>query len=727
LKLPFVALALSTAFFPFQLAQAAQPLTVADIYSHGNLTGNPPSDIVWSPDSTHAIYLNDDGDLMALDATGQAVIMVSHARFSALTSHPGTERDRDHRARYGQAGYVWGPDSSHILFDTDGNLILYSPKTGTGLQIGTTGEGSGDDPKFSPSGEIVSYVRNHNLYIRHLRNGDSVELPVTTSHDETLLSGEVDWVYEEELDVRSNYFWSPDSRRIAFLQTDETGVPEYPITDWIPTHAAVDRQRYPQPGDPNPSVRVCVVGLNSKKVNAIKLPISAGNDYIPRFGWLNSHTLWIETLTRDHKHRSVYFADADTTAWKQALVEDDDKFFPESYDIEFTSNEFFLTSWHDGHTHIYRYAFDTANPLSSPARLVNQVTGGDYEVGGIKSVDEAAKTIYYVSNEGNPTEQQVWAVQTDGTNKRRLSASAGFHEANFAPAGGLYIDQASDAMRPPTLSFCRADNCKAFWYSKSISDLDLVLAQDLELKAADGTTTLYGTLLMPSGAGSGIPLIINPYGGPGAQTVRNQWHNSSTLFDQLLAQHGFAVLHVDNRGMAGRGRDFEQAAYRNFGPVQLEDQLAAIDQVLAANPQLDGERLGWWGWSWGGTFTLYALTHSGRFEAGVSGAAVTDWHNYDSIYTERYMGLPSENPDGYHDNSVVSSAKELKGHLLLLHGTGDDNVHLGNSIQFIQQLINADIPYDFQVYPRKTHSVSGPETRTHLYGRIVQHFETYLK
>jgi dipeptidyl-peptidase 4 len=235
---------------------------------------------------------------------------------------------------------------------------------------------------------------------------------------------------------------------------------------------------------------------------------------------------------------------------------------------------------------------------------------------------------------------------------------------------------------------------------------------------------------LPAGetAPASVPLIVNPYGGPGAQTVQNGWGSTQNrMWDELLLQHGFAVLHLDNRGMGGRGRDFEQAAYHNFGPVQLADQLAALDQVLAKYPQLDTKRLGWWGWSWGGTFTLNAMSHSDRFRAGVSVAPVTDWRNYDSIYTERYMGLPSENADAYRDQSVVNSVGNLKGHLLLVQGTGDDNVHFANSIQYIQKLIDVDIPYDFQVYPRKTHSIAGPEARTHLFHRILAHFETYLK
>jgi dipeptidyl-peptidase 4 len=221
-------------------------------------------------------------------------------------------------------------------------------------------------------------------------------------------------------------------------------------------------------------------------------------------------------------------------------------------------------------------------------------------------------------------------------------------------------------------------------------------------------------------------LIVNPYGGPHEQRVANKWKDD-LLFDELLAQHGFAVLHADNRGMGNRGRAFAQAAYRNFGPVQLEDQLTVVDAALDKYPQLDPKRLGWWGWSWGGTFTLYAMTHSDRFRAGVAVAPVTDWRDYDSVYTERYLSRPGDDPQGYRDFSVVNSAAKLKGHLLLVHGTGDDNVHMENTVQFVQKLIEAGIPYDLQIYPRKTHSIKGPDVRTHLYNRILAEFEEYLK
>jgi dipeptidyl-peptidase-4 len=722
------AVALFLATFPLHAQAPQQPLTVEAIFAHGPLIGHPPEGLTWSPDGKHLSYL-DGGELIDIDpATAKSHVLVSRAKLASLSGAAGSETDRDHRARYNMASYLWAPDSAHLLFDSNGRLWLYDLHNGTGVEIGFTGAASGDDPKFSPNGNYVSFVRDHSLSVVRLKDIGTPTSPVERAPSAATMNGEVDWVYEEELDVRSNYFWSPDSKNLAFLQMSEDQVPQYPITDWIPTHAKVDSQRFPQPGDTNPDVRVGVVGNGGGKTSWIKLPIQAGQDYIPRFGWLNHKSLWIETVTRDHKHRDIYFADVSTGQAHLALQLEDDKFFDGNYDVSAGSGTMVLTNWSDGHNHLYLYSYDQANPASATAKLERQLTKGDFEVGPVFSVDHEGKVIRYTSNEGNPLEQQLWQVGFDGQRKQ-LSSGAGFHTANFAPAGGGFVDVHSTHIDPPTMRLCKAaGQCNVIWQAKALESYKLQAPLQLQVKAHDGTT-LYATLLLPEGATSpaSVPLIVNPYGGPGEQTVSNRWGGDSLLFDELLALHGFAVLRADNRGMGCRGRDFAQAAYHNFGPVQLEDQLTVLDSVLAQYPQLDNKRLGWWGWSWGGTFTLYALTHSDRFRAGVAVAPVTDWRNYDSIYTERYLSLPSEFAAGYHDFSVVNSAANLKGRLLLVHGTGDDNVHFENSVQFVQKLIEAEIPYDLQIYPRKTHSIAGPDVRTHLYNRILAHFEQYLK
>ena len=719
--------ALSLATLPFAAQDAQKALTVEAIYAHGSPAGSPPEDLRWSPDGGHLTYL-DGGELMDVDpATAKPRVLVSRVKLAALSGANDSEKDRDHRDRYKMASYLWAPDSLHLLFDSDGRLWLYDLRNGTGLQVGFTGTASGDDPKFSPNGEFISYVRDHGLFVLRLRESELPPLAVAAAPNPTTMNGEVDWVYEEELDVRSNYFWSPDSKSVAFLRMDETDVPQYPITDWIPTHAAVDFQHYPQPGDANPDVRVGVVGARGGKTVWIRLPIHAGQDYIPRFGWVNPKTVWVETLTRDHKHRDIYFADATTGQAHAVLQLSDDKFIDEAYDVAVDSGAIVLTDWADGHNHLYLYSYDQGNPAAATAKLERQLTEGDFEVGNVLGVDVAQRKIEFESNEGNPLGQQLWQVSFDGERKQ-LSVGPGTHEGNVAPGGFAFVDKKSTRMEPPTLRLCQAaGKCNVFSTGPSLNEYQLQTPQQLEVKARDGET-LYATLLLPAGVASpaSVPLIVNPYGGPGPMTVVDKW-SDSLLFDELLAEHGFAVLHADNRGTGKRGRAFAQAAYHNFGPVQLEDQLTVVDAVLKKYPQLDAKRLGWWGWSWGGTFTLYAMTHSDRFRAGVAVAPVTDWRNYDSIYTERYMSEPADFPDGYKNFSVVNSAANLKGHLLLVQGTGDDNVHLENSIQFIQKLIEAGIPYDLQLYPRKTHSIAGPDVRTHLFNRILAEFETYLK
>jgi dipeptidyl-peptidase-4 len=710
------------------VAQSApKPLTVEAIFAHGSLIGTPPTGLTWSPDGKHLTYL-DGGELIDLDpGTGKPHVLVSRAKLAALNGGEGSETDRDHRERYRMASYQWAPDSAHLLFDTNGRLWIFDLKNGTGIQIGFTAAASGDNPKFSPNGQFISFVREHGLFVVRLKDPGTPTSAVAPVTNTGTFNGEVDWVYAEELETRSNYFWSPDSKSLAYLQMNEAAVPQYPIADWIPTHALVEMQHYPQPGDPNPEVRVGVASVGGGKTVWVKLPIQGGQDYIPRFGWVDPKTLWIETLTRDHKHRDLYFADAATGQAHPVVQLADEKFMDGAYDVSVGLGAIVLASWSDGHNHLYLYSYDQANPGGAPAKLERQLTKGDFEVGDVLRVDHAAKLVFYQSNEGNPLEQQIWQASFDGERKQ-LSSGSGFHTGEFAPAGAGFVDRQSTRVEAPTLRLCQeAGKCNVFWQTRALEPYHLRTPEQLEAKAEDGTT-LYASLLLPEGAASAasVPLIVNPYGGPGAQTLANRW-GDGRLFDELLAQHGFAVLHADNRGQGGRGRAFAQAAFHNFGPVQFEDQLAVVDAALAKYPQLDKKRLGWWGWSWGGTFTLYAMSHSDRIRAGVAVAPVTDWRNYDSIYTERYLSQPSEFAAGYKDFSVVNSAANLKGRLLLAHGTADDNVHIENTVQYVQKLIEAGIPYDLQIYPRKTHSIAGPDVRTHLYNRILVHFEQYLK
>jgi dipeptidyl-peptidase 4 len=721
---------------PVLLSQSAPiPLTVEAIYGGEPLTGTPPTGFAWSPDGKLLSFLA-NGELDTLEiATGKRAVLVSHAKLAALAGVTGSEQDRDHRERYRMANYWWSPGGKHILFDAEGRLWLFDLKTGTSVEMGYTGAASGDNPSYSPNGESIAFVRDHGLWIVRPRDMGTTAAPVAIAAppNPNTTNGEVDWLYAEELDVRSNYFWSPDSSHIAFLQMNEGNVPQYPHTDWIATHAKNEMQWYPQPGDSNPDVRIGVIGGTGGHVSWVKLPIREGQDYIPRFGWVDRKTLWVETLSRDQKRRVIYFADTSGGHETLQMLEvTDDKFLDEDYDVSVSGGAIVLTSWKDGYKHIYLYKYDPGNPMSAAASAPQQLTSGGWEVGAVAAVDPLHQKVFYTSNEAGLLERQLWQVSFSGERKP-LTREAGTHEGNFSPDQLTFVDTSSSRMDPPRIRICQTSgDCTQLWSSRSLAAYHLREPQQMELKTKDGIT-LYATLMLPEGdrSAKSVPVIVNPYGGPTGPTVLNRWGDNvwgdNLLFDELIAQHGFAVLRTDNRGTSGRGRDFEQTAYRDFGKVQLEDQLAMLDAALEKYPQLDPKRLGWWGWSWGGTFTLYAMTHSDRFAAGVSVAPVTDWRLYDTAYTERYLGEPATDPQTYKDDSVVNTATNLKGRLLMVHGTGDDNVHIGNTVQFVDKLVSAGIPYDLQIFPRKTHEILGGEARVELFRRILVHFEEYLK
>ncbi len=730
-----LSLSLAVLWFAQRPVAQAQELTLENIFAPNGITGRGPDTVKWSPDGKKVSYMvhaeqGEKADLYYVDAaSGKPAVLVSAEKIAAMAPRQsGTkdDRERDNRARYHVAGYHWAPDSQHILFDANGQLWYYTVATGTAVPLSSAADAAGD-PKFSPDGKRVAYVRQHNLVVRPVDG--NAEKALTSDTGEDLLDGEVDWVYAEELDVRSNYFWSPNGNKIVFLQMNEAKVPTYPITDFIPQHPTVSQEKYPKVGDPNPEVRLGVVGSNGGSVKWISLPDSK-DVYIPRFGWLRDGVVWAMVLNRAQNQLDLYFIDAEHGKSRRALRETSDTWIEMDsiFTILKSGDKFLWSSWRDGHTHLYLYSFDKNNPLAADAKLENQVTKGDFEVFAVNGIDEASGTVYFSANPGDDREEHLCSVKLDGSNFQALTRTQrGAHDVNMAPDAKNYVDRFSTIVTPPEVSFCRVSGtCDSIWKSKSIEGYQLTPPQFVDFKAEDGTMLRGIIYLPPDSAGKKIPLINNPYGGPHGQVVRNSWSGTGMLFNQLLMRDGFAVLQVDNRGMWARGQKFAAALMHNFGEVELKDQLAAIDQALKKFPQLDGSRLGWWGWSYGGYMTLNAMTHSDRFIAGVAVAPVTDWHDYDSIYTERYEGLVPANEAGYVKSSPVNFAAQLHGHLLEVHGTSDDNVHMQNTMQMINGFINAGKQFDLQLYPRKTHGISGQATRVHLFTRIREHFRREL-
>ena len=714
----------------------AKPLTIETLFQPGGLGGRGPETIEWSPDGTKLTFVQRDekgeqGELWYVDAaTGEKKVLVSAANLARLdpdVNKVKNEREKERLTRYHVAAYLWAPDSKHLIFDSQGQLWLYDLGTGTAVQFTSASDPSGD-PKFSPDGGHVAYTRKHNLYVRPV-SGEG-EKALTKDTGDNLFNGDIDWVYGEELAVRSNYFWSPDSKEIAFLHMDETNVPVYPITDWMPTHPTVDNEKYPKVGDANPVVKLGVADAEKGKVRWISLT-SDPESYIPRFGWVRPGIIWAEVLNRTEDKLDLYFVDAKSGKSRLVLTENTPGAwidFPLA-EVHFVqgAGQFVLPSWRDGNMHLYLYSFDKENPMAADAKLERQLEKGDYEVSSIDGVDEKTGTVYFAANKDDPRQTHIFSVQLDGSGFKQLSSGEGQHFASFSDDAKHYTHTSFGPDAPATITLCTVGGtCNPVWSAhNAIAEYGLRAPTYLEFKADDGTT-LYGRLLLPpEGAASGrIPLIVHIYGGPAAQMVQKSVPDA---FDEILARKGFAVFAVDNRGTPGRDRKFQTAIRHEFGAVELKDQLTALDQLLAQYPQLDKDRIAIWGWSNGGSLTLYAMTHSDRFKAGVAVAPVTNQQNYDTIYTERYMGLLKDDKDGYEQSDVTKSADKLHGALLLVHGTSDDNVHFQNSIQMIDALIKAGKQFRLMIYPNKTHGIAGKEARVHLFTMIEEHFERELK
>lgn len=754
----FAAFLLASLMVPAGAAQTDAPkkLTIEAIFAEGGLTGRAPENIKWSPDGTKVSFVQRDdsgehGELFYVDAaTGEKKTLVSEVKLSQLVPPTSTirdEREKERVTRYNVAAYLWSPDSKHLLFDSHGQLWYFSLDNGTGVQL-TSSPDPSEDPKFSPDGKRVAYVRKHSLYVRRV-SGEEDERPLIqpekeknkdkdkdcAKSDNDILNGEVDWVYGEEFSVRSNYFWSPEGHNVLFLQMDESRVPTYPIIDWIPTHPHLDQEKYPKAGDPNPAVRLGVVSSDGGKPRWIKLT-DDDDTYLPRFGWIREGWAWAEVLNRKQDQLDLYFIDTHSGKSHKVLAESEPDAWIDINDdfrILKSGDRFLWTSWRDGHMHIYLYSFDRRDPLAADAKLERQLESGDYEVLSINGLDEDSETVFFTANKGDPREEKIFSVKLDGSGMQALSSEAGHNTATFAENGKYFLTTHSATLAPPRISVCApagavsGNSCHKIWEARSIAEYRPVLPMQLEFKAEDGTV-LYGYLILPPTAAPGakVPLIVDVYGGPWGQLVQNAWGGGNGMFYQMLVSEGFAIFAVDNSGTPNRGKKFSTALRKQFGAVELKDQLTALDQLYAQYPQLDPARTGIWGWSNGGSMTLYALTHSNRFKAGISVAPVANWRDYDSIYTERYLGLPKENAGAY-DDSIVSAAGRLQGSLLLVHGTSDDNVHFQNTIQMADALIKAGKQFRLMVYPNKTHGISGPGTRTQLYRMMEDFWNKELK
>ncbi len=480
MKRLFTAFLLDVLLLTFGSAQSAAPakqLSIDAIFAEGGITGRAPETIKWSPDGSKVSYvLRDDsgehGELWYVDAaTGEKKVLVSAVKLSQLAppaSRIKDEREKERVTRYHVAAYSWSPDSKHLLFDAQGQLWYYSLETGTAVQL-TSSPDPSQDPKFSPDGTRLAYVRKHNLYV-HPVTEEAGERPLLHAEkekdkdkDKTLgddiLNGEVDWVYAEELAVRSNFFWSPEGRDILFLQMDESRVPTYPITDWLPTHPHVEQEKYPQPGDPNPSVRLGVASSDGRgKARWMKLT-DDDDTYVPRFGWIREEWAWAEVLNRKQDVLDLYFINTKSGKTRKVLTESEPGAWVNVNDdcrILKSGDHFLWTSWRDGHTHIYLYSFNPLDPIAGEAKLERQVESGDYEVLAVNGVDPDSGTVFFTANKDDPREEKLFSIKLDGSGLQAVSSEPGHDLASFAENGKHYVETHSATLTPPAISICSA-------------------------------------------------------------------------------------------------------------------------------------------------------------------------------------------------------------------------------------------------------------------------------
>ncbi|MDE2273764.1 MAG: DPP IV N-terminal domain-containing protein, partial [Gammaproteobacteria bacterium] len=530
-------------------------------------------------------------------------------------------------------------------------------------------------------------------------------------HQAEVLNGELNWVYTEELDLRSAYTWSPDSRYIAFLQSDERPVHSFPLINYVDQQPSVYEQKYPDAGMPNPIVRLGVRDVQTGKTVWMAMA-GTPDTYLARFGWLpQGDRVYGEVLNRDQTRLQLLTADPQSGQARVLVTQTD----PDWIDVRdaphfLKSGGFVWSSQQDGWRHLYLYGDD--------GRQARLLTPGDYNVLKLEGVNEQHGELYFSRYTHGPLNTELYRVSLRGGEPRAVTTEPGTHDINMAPDAHHYLDSFSNVLTPPSLTLVSLENSRRTLIQASAKlPYRFQKPRFFTIMAADGRTPIYARLTLPPDfdAGKKYPVIMYQYGGPDVgPIVRDAWGGTNFLFDQLLAQQGFVLFATDNRAATYFSHRDQALVKLHLGKLALADQLAAVNW-LKRQAWVDAVRIGIWGWSYGGYMTAYALTHApGVWRAGIAVAPVTQWQDYDSIYTERYMSTPQANPEGYAESSDVAAAKNLADPLLLVAGTGDDNVHWQNTIQFIQALIEAGKPYQLLIYPNKTHGISGPAARTHL-------------
>ena len=576
------------------------------------------------------------------------------------------------------------------------------------------------EPTLSPDATKIAYGFENNLYVKDLNSG-VVNQITTDGVKNKIINGITDWVYEEEFSFVRAFDWNAGSNQIAFIRFDETDVPEFSM-DVFGSGLYQTQQvfKYPKAGEANSKVSLYLYDLNSETVSEIKVSKAYTDFYIPRIQWTkDADVLSAQYMNRHQNELDLWMINTKSNTSNLVLAETDKAYIDVTFNLTFLEdNSFIWTSEKDGYNHIYHY--------SKKGDLINQVTNGDWEVTRYYGFNEKENTIYYQSVENGSINRDVYSIKLNGKNKKRLTKADGTNSASFSADFTYFINTHSSATTPPEYTL---HNSKSGDLVKGIKDNDR-LAQNVSdyvtSKKEFSTISINGNelnmwMIKPADFDETkeYPLFMYQYSGPGSQQVANRWNGANDYWYQMLAQQGYIVVCIDGRGTGFKGAEFKKVTQNELGKYEVEDQIAAAKK-LGELPYIDESRIGIWGWSYGGFMSSNALFKGNDvFKMAIAVAPVTSWRFYDTIYTERYMTTPQENPSGYDENSPINHVDKLKGDFLLIHGSGDDNVHLQNTMRMVEALVQADKQFEWMIYPDKNHGIYGGNTRLHLYKKMT--------
>ena len=703
-------------------AEAQQKtLSIDAIYdpdSRVEFSGTPPTDLAWIDETTYVQARRLESErgrewVKVEAATGRTSPLFDAARMEqALAALPGVTREETSLLSR-SSDLTMNPARTGAIVTIADDLYFYDFTSGQASRM-TSAPGEEQEATFSPDGKLVAFVRGNNLHIVDIAS--QRESAITTDGSADLLNGKLDWVYQEEVYGRGRfraYWWSPDSNRLAFLQINEQPVPKYTVTDHIPYRPILEVEGYPKAGDPNPTVKLGIARVAGGTPVWVDLARYAPVEFlIVDVDWTpSSQHMIYQVQDREQTWLDLNTAEA-TTGTPRTLLRETTKAWVNNLGspVWLKDGTFLWLSERSGFKHVYHYKPDGTE--------VRQITSGRWDVRAFYGIDEASGSLYFSSAERSPITTDIYRVKLDGSGLQRVSQAPGTHRATFNRTFTQYVDAWSDIATPTQLRLHKADGSEVRVIDanpvKALAEYRLLKPEFLQVKTRDGFT-MEAMMIKPADFNPSrrYPVFQHTYSGPGSQQVVNRWGGTSYLFHQLLAQNGFIVWVLDNRSASGKGVESQWPIYRRLGELELRDLEDGV-AWLRQQPYVDASRIVLEGWSYGGFMTSYALTHSTSFAAGIVGAPVADWRDYDSIYTERYMKMPQNNAEGYAATSAAKAAKNLHGRLLLLHGLTDDNVHVQNSVQLAYELQKLGKPFEMMFYAKSRHGFSDARLTRHL-------------